>query len=311
MRIMKMKWLFFLLAVLYGHLPFAHALEPYSGSRIFWDTASRRTVFSGGGYARIIELQDGRLMAVCESGGIKIAFSQDKGSTWGSATKIVSNPAGIRECVPDLIQLSDGTIIVAYNPRPTSPYSEERKFGIRCKRSTDGGRTWSDEIFVNDALHTFADGCWEPSMLELPSGELQLYFADEGPYTSNNDQQISLCRSMDGGQTWSQAQKICYRQGSRDGMPVPVLLKDESQIVVIIEDIGWGYGDFFPTTVRTSLQNNWHNNYWVNATDPNREKTLNFNFCPTATGCRALAHADHVQERGSSARDARRIQPDH
>ena len=284
MRIMKMKWLFFLLAVLYGHLPFAHALEPYSGSRIFWDTASRRTVFSGGGYARIIELQDGRLMAVCESGGIKIAFSEDKGSTWGSATKIVSNPAGIRECVPDLIQLSDGTIIVAYNPRPTSPYSEERKFGIRCKRSTDGGRTWSDEIFVNDALHTFADGCWEPSMLELPSGELQLYFADEGPYTSNNDQQISLCRSMDGGQTWSQAQKICYRQGSRDGMPVPVLLKDESQIVVIIEDNGWGYGDFFPTTVRTSLQNNWHNNYWVNATDPNREKTLNFNFCPTATG---------------------------
>ncbi len=51
----------------------------YSGSRIFWDTASRRTVFNGGGYARIIELQDGRLMAVCESGGIKIAFSQDKG----------------------------------------------------------------------------------------------------------------------------------------------------------------------------------------------------------------------------------------
>ena len=130
----------------------------YSGSRIFWDTASRRTVFNGGGYARIIELQDGRLMAVCESGGIKIAFSRDKGSTWGSATKIVSNPAGISECVPDLIQLSDGTIIVAYNPRPTSPYSEERKFGIRCKRSTDNGQTWSDEIFVNDALHTFADG---------------------------------------------------------------------------------------------------------------------------------------------------------
>ena len=284
MRIMKMKWLFFLLAVLYGHLPFAHALEPYSGSRIFWDTASRRTVFSGGGYARIIELQDGRLMAVCESGGIKIAFSQDKGSTWGSATKIVSNPAGIRECVPDLIQLSDGTIIVAYNPRPTSPYSEERKFGIRCKRSTDGGRTWSDEIFVNDALHTFADGCWEPSMLQLPSGEVQLYFADEGPYTTNNDQQISMCRSFDGGQSWSAPQKICYRKGFRDGMPVPVLLKDQSEIVVIIEDNGWGYGDFFPTTVRTTLQNNWKNNYWVNATDPNREKTLNLNYCPTATG---------------------------
>lgn len=281
---MKMKWLFFLLAGLYGHLPFAHALEPYSGSRIFWDTSTRRTVFSGGGYARIIELQDGRLMAVCESGGIKVAFSSNKGGSWGSATKIVTNPSGINECVPDLIQLSDGTIIVAYNPRPTSPYSEDRRFGIRCKRSTDGGQTWSDEIFVNDALHTFADGCWEPSMLQLPSGEVQLYFADEGPYTTNNDQQISMCRSFDGGQSWSAPQKICYRKGFRDGMPVPVLLKDQSEIVVIIEDNGWGYGDFFPTTVRTTLQNNWKNNYWVNATDPNREKTLNLNYCPTATG---------------------------
>lgn len=259
------------------------AVEAYRGSRIFWDTATRTTVFNGGGYARIIELQDGRLMAVCESGGIKIAFSQNKGSTWSSATKIVNNPGGISEAVPDLIQLKDGTIIVAYNPRPNEPYSEERKFGIRCKRSTDNGKTWSDEIFVNDASHTYTDGCWEPSMLELPSGELQLYFADEGPYTMNGDQQISLCRSFDGGQSWSAPQKICYREGCRDGMPVPVLLKDQQEIVVVIEDNGWGYGDFFPTTVRTSLENNW-NNYWVDGGDANREKTLNLNYSPLATG---------------------------
>lgn len=260
------------------------AVEPYTGSRIFWDTSTRCTVFNGGGYARVIELQDGRLMAVCESGGIKVAYSQNKGTSWGTATRIVENPEGINEAVPDLIQLADGTIIVAYNPRPRSPYSEERKFGIRCKRSTDNGRTWSDEIFVNDARHTFNDGCWEPSMLQLPSGEVQLYFADEGPYTTNEDQQISMCRSFDGGQTWSEPQKICYRQGFRDGMPVPVLLKDQSEMVVIIEDNGWGYGDFFPTTVRTSLQNNWGDGYWVAANDKNREKTLNLNYCPTATG---------------------------
>lgn len=272
-----------ILAFLFCQLLLAYAVEPYTGSRIFWDTATRTTVFTGGGYARIIELQDGRLMAVCESGGIKIAFSQNKGSNWGDAIRIVENPSGISESVPDLIQLKDGTIIVAYNPRPRSPYSEERKFGIRCKRSTDNGKTWSDEIFVNDAKHTFDNGCWEPSMLELPSGELQLYFADEGPYTTNGDQQISMCRSMDGGKTWSAAQKICYRQGFRDGMPVPVLLKDQQEIVVIIEDNGWGYGNFFPTTVRTSLENNWQG-YWVATNDKNREKTLNLNYCPTAVG---------------------------
>lgn len=247
---------------------------PYQGSRIFWDLTSKKNVFPNGIYGRIIELQDGRLMATCESGGILISFSNDKGTTWSTPIRIVNNVNNIPNCVPDLIQLRDGTIIVAYNPRPAQPYTEDRKFGIRCKRSTDNGVSWSDEIFVNDAQHTFDDGCWEPSMLELPSGELQLYFADEGLYTTSNEQQISLCRSFDGGQTWSAPQKISFRAGYRDGMPSPVLLKDKSNIVVAIEDNGWeGIGDFFPTTVRCSLADNWGNSYFVDANSQNRQKT--------------------------------------
>ena len=249
---------------------------PYQGSRIFWDLTSKKNVFPNGNYGRIIELQDGRLMATCESGGILIAFSDDKGASWSQPTRIVNNVNNVPNCVPDLIQLRDGTIIVAYNPRPAKPYTEDRKFGIRCKRSTDNGVSWSDEIFVNDAQHTFEDGCWEPSMLELPSGELQLYFADEGPYTNSNEQQISLCRSFDGGKSWSTPQKISFRAGHRDGMPSPVLLKDQSSIVVAIEDNGWGgIGDFFPTTVRCSLTDNWGNNYFVDANSSNRQKTHN------------------------------------
>ena len=179
----------------------ADNVAPYSGSRIFWDQSTRKTVFSSGGYSRIIQLHDGRLMAVCESNGINIAFSGNLGATWSSPVKIVTNTNNTPNCVPDLIQLADGTIIVAYNPRPAEPYTQDRKFGIRCKRSTDNGVTWSDEIFIYDAKHTFADGCWEPSMLELPSGELQVYFADEGPYTTSNEQQISMCRSYDGGKS--------------------------------------------------------------------------------------------------------------
>ena len=30
--------------------------EPYMGSRIFWDTATRKVVFNSGGYARLIQL---------------------------------------------------------------------------------------------------------------------------------------------------------------------------------------------------------------------------------------------------------------
>ena len=176
---MKKKLSVILLFLLQTLMPVCSNASSYQRSRIFWDMSSRRTVFGSGGYARIIQLHDGRLLATCESGGIVIAFSDDNGNTWGSPVRIVNNVNRVPNCVPDLIQLSDGTIIVAYNPRPSAPYTTDRKFGIRCKRSVDNGATWSDEIFVNDARHTFEDGCWEPSMLELPSGELQLYFADE------------------------------------------------------------------------------------------------------------------------------------
>lgn len=258
--------------------------EPYKGSRIFWDNATRKTVFTSGGYARIIQLHDGRLMATCERNGIVIAFSSDKGSTWSSPTTIVNNMNNVPNCVPDLIQLADGTIVVGYNPRPNTPYTEDRRFGIRCKRSTDNGKTWSDEIFVNDASNTFSDGCWEPSFLELPSGELQLYFADEGPYTRSNEQQISMCRSFDKGQTWTAAQKVSFRAGSRDGMPSAIILQDGKTIALAFEDNGWaGVNNFIPTVVTCPLATNW-NNYWVDANSSYRWKAVNYDYSPLYRG---------------------------
>ena len=236
--------------------------DAYDRSRIFWDSSTQKTLFNIGNYARMIELQDGRLMAVSESAGINVIYSSNGGTSWTSAQKIATNPANISECVPDLIQLSDGTIVVGYNPRPHEPYSEDRRFGIRAVRSTDNGATWSSEIFIFDARHTFNDGCWEPSFLELPSGELQCYFANENEYTASGEQCISMCRSFDKGLTWSAPEKVSYRAGTRDGMPVPILTKDKSEIVVIIEDNGWPNSNgFMATTVRTALSDNWKSGY--------------------------------------------------
>ena len=100
---------------------FAAKKQPYSGSRIFWDSRNPVKVFGGGGYARVMELKDGRLMACCEWGGIRISFSSDKGQTWNAPNTIVTNTNNIPNCVPDMSQLRDGTIIVAYNPRPSTP----------------------------------------------------------------------------------------------------------------------------------------------------------------------------------------------
>lgn len=246
--------------------------EAYDRSRIFWDTDTKKTLFSNGNYARMIQLHDGRLMVAAENGGIHVIYSSDGGKSWTPSQLIAPNPANVAECVPDLLQLTDGTIIVGYNPRPHQPYSTDRRFGIRCRRSTDNGTTWSDEIFIFDAQHTFADGCWEPSFLELPSGELQCYFANENDFTSTNEQCISMCRSFDKGITWSAPVRISYRQWTRDGMPVPILTPDGSEIVVIIEDNGWpGSSGFIATTVRCPIEENWTGAV-VDGTSPRRNK---------------------------------------
>jgi len=271
MRYLK-KFILLALVSLISPTLFGQRVTPYQGSRIFWDINSRTTVFTSGNYARMIELQDGRLLAVAEAlGGIAVAYSQNKGNDWSTPQRIAAPPSRVAMANAEVIQLSDGTILIGTNLRPNSPYSEERLFGIRVVRSTDNGVTWSEPIFVFDAQYTFNDGCWEPAFIELPSGEVQCYFANEAPYTSNNDQEISMCRSFDKGLTWSAPVTVCYRQGYRDGMPVPLLLQDESEIVVIIEDNGWpGRGNFAATTVRNSLQDNWENGY-VNASSPLRK----------------------------------------
>lgn len=242
---------------------------PYEGSRIYWDVSSQKVIFPSGNYARMTQLADGRLMAVAEAGGgISVCYSTDDGETWSPPELIIRNADRLPYAVPDLIQLTDGTILVGFNPRPSTPYSDERRFGIRAMRSTDNGQSWDGPIFIYDAQASFEDGCWEPSFLELPSGEIHCYFANENNFTHSNEQEISVSRSFDGGVSWSEPTRVCYRTKSRDGMP-SAILTPHNEIVVIIEDNGHsGYGGFRATTIRCTLEDNWKS--WVNGSSRNR-----------------------------------------
>ena len=256
--------------------------EPLDVTRIMWDTSTRTCVFDNGNYGRIIPLQDGRLLLAAETyvvyNGISIAESADNGKTWTNKRTIVGHGDKLPVAVPDLIQLSDGTIIVGYNPRP-SEYKEGNHFGIRCVRSTDAGETWSDPIYIFDAGERSTEGCWEPSFLELPSGEVHCYFANEYPHQGDDwDQEISVCRSFDKGLTWSEPERVCYRSGSRDGMP-SAIITDAGEIVIVVEDNGHpGYHGFRATTMRCQLEQNWQD-CWVDADSPNRDMIFDEGDC--------------------------------
>lgn len=182
---------------------------------------------------------------------------------------------------PELLELANGRVLLSYNERPRD---DERHFTIRICMSKDGGKTWTADSLVYRADTRWENGCWEPAQIQLPSGEIQLYFANESPYRSSNEQEISMVRSHDNAMTWSEPTTICLRADHRDGMPVPLLLNDGKGIVVAIEDNAAGR-KFRPAIISTSMTDNWSQPY-ANGSDSRRWQAL---ADPPATHVNAAA----------------------
>ncbi len=266
----------FLLSLSYGkrkELPD----KPRVKRHIVWDKTTLKRVSASvsvanySGYGRIVQLKDESLLAIYETNGnIVCVKSTDVGSSWSAPVIVATRIKGTNMTVPDILVLADQSILVCYNARPYD-ISPSRKFGIRTKKSYDGGKTWEDEKLCYEAGYLFKDGCWEPSAVQLPNGEVQLYFANEGPYTSSNEQNISMLRSADNGLTWTTTPEVVsFRPGRRDGMPVPLLLNNKKDIVFAIEDNG--FTTFKPYIIRNSIKKNWGQT--VGATSADRTYAL-------------------------------------
>ncbi|MCR8668686.1 hypothetical protein NO995_13415 [Aestuariibaculum sp. M13] len=248
------------------------------GNRIAWDFTTKKIISdpedSGyNGYPRLIELQDGSLLATYESqGNVIIKKSSDKGENWAAPILVASFNAGVNMATPDVIQLQNGTILLAYNPRPGASAAPNEKFLIKTILSNDGGLNWLNDQVVYEGDTVFENGVWEPSVIQLPNGEIQLFFSNENVYRNSNEQNISLIRSLDNGVTWTTDPEIAsFRAGSRDGMPSPLLLNDHNTIVYSIEDNGIN-NQFKPYIIRNTLTENWKQT--VNGNSTNRNYSL-------------------------------------
>jgi hypothetical protein len=109
---------------------------------------------------------------------IDAAISENLGETWRFLSRIADTHSA--ESVhngnpPSMVKLVDGRLCVVYGYRAPG-------FGIRAKRSVDGGRTWGDEMALRNDARTWDIGY--PRSVVRPDGKIvSVYYftTDENP----------------------------------------------------------------------------------------------------------------------------------
>ena len=240
-----------------------------------WETPVDVTV---GGYGRVHALNDGSYMlAYSRKGNIYVRFSKDGARTWGDETLAMQGfehttdkgTAVLRCSNPEFAQISasnpshPGRIILASNLRPKDNKSTVHPFSIVCAVSDDGGATWSARRPVYDSRTWDEDaskGAWEPFVMELPDGRMQVYFTDNTPYFAKGDRRsnnISVVESTDGGDSWSSERIVCHSEGGWDGMPVVTLVDGRLYLAVEHKDQRGGKVPMEMCLMTCPLEDNW------------------------------------------------------
>jgi Neuraminidase (sialidase) len=153
--------------------------DPVPGIRIAWDYTTQTQISKANeqgynGYARLIQLDDESLLVTYESNGnVLVKMSDDLGTSWSEPVTVATFKEGVNMAAPDLLQLENGSILLSYNPRPGETGAISKRFLIKTILSTDGGMTWENDQTVYEGDTKYENGVWEPTFLQLPSGEIQ------------------------------------------------------------------------------------------------------------------------------------------
>jgi len=210
-------------------------------------------------YPRIRRISKDTLFLVYRSGpnqenswdNIALRKSFDNGETWQPVEIIAqdTDPNYFGFSDPELLVLKNGWILVAYEGRG-NPDTNERD-NIQVRVSKNRGKTWSLPIVVAKGRS------WEPAMIQLPDGEVELFFSSEAkwwPSPEPRPQEILLVRSEDNGLSWTEPQTVSFTENTRDGMPSPLLLNN-NEMVFAIENVGLARS---PWVISSSLAQRWN-----------------------------------------------------
>lgn len=112
--------------------------------------------------------------------------------------------------IPAICTLPDGTLLAVNDKRKYNEGDLPQDIDIVCRRSTDNGRTWSEpsNIIVGTG---YKHGYGDPALVVCPNGDVLCVFCGLNGFwqsTEADPQGIFVCRSTDGGVSWSQAEDI-------------------------------------------------------------------------------------------------------
>ena len=208
-------------------------------------------------YPRVKRLRDGSLIMFYQSSRIGVhcycAYSKD-GLVWEQGGRVfeahpITNSGGEPDTraysTVDAVVLDNGDILAFVSFRAVKGYKRfPQDDGLAMKRSSDGGRTWSEEQVLYRTI------TWEPFAMQLPSGEVQVYFTDSDHDWKPASSGVTMLRSLDRGRSWTThcqvirqyratAVRADGRAGSRkvwtDQMPSACLLGDGKTIMTVVE----------------------------------------------------------------------------
>lgn len=155
-------------------------------------------------YPRVKKISEERYILFYQdaqvASNIYFALSKDLMS-WGTSQRLFSAyPHGSDErrfSTCDAVVLQNEDILAVCSFRDNKGYSTRPwDSGLMLRRSSDKGVTWSEEEVI------YIGSNWEPYLLQLPDGEIQIYFTDNDPTAGIHNSGSSIIRSYDNGKTW-------------------------------------------------------------------------------------------------------------
>ncbi len=229
-------------------------------------------------YPRMCRVDDNKILLTYH-GGVNdqwqnsyLRKSYDNGRTWTEPVEIYNAGGNFlgskynRICNPEMTKLANGWIILTVVANGNPETNDNCK--VLATISKDGGETWGDPFVVGRGR------TWEPQVVQLPNGELELLVSSEAYWWDNQRnnlfQEILSTRSTDNGETWTTYKRASYKPAARDGMPVAVVMQGNKGVLFVEESIN---GNVPPTLVHRGLDQEWETADWDSVDDSRRWRT--------------------------------------